>query len=1242
MRIVKVAFALATLPLTGMTASYVEPSNADRPNVVFLFSDDHAAHAISAYHQSLKYGVKLPPTPNLDRLAHDGMLFVNSFVTNSICGPARATVLTGQYGHLNGVMTNNEAIHPTTVTFPGLMQTAGYQTALFGKWHLRTNPEGFDRYEILAGQGPYYNPVLHTGNDSVRYQGYTLDVVTDRAMKWLQQDRDKSKPFMMMLAFNAPHRWWDPGPQQLSMYRDTTFEIPTTFWDAGEGRASVARDPEMKIALDLIPRDLKLDPPNNLSPAQLATWNAAYKTENDKLRAEHLEGEALARWKYQRFIADYMRVISALDAQVGRVLDELDRAGLSKNTVVVYSSDQGFFLGDHGWFDKRWMYEESLRTPLIVRWPGVANAGSRNSDLVMNLDLAETFLDIAGVKKPASMQGESIVPLLRGVTPRNWRDAIYYQYFEYPGWHAVRRQYGVRTQRYKLIHYYETGEWELFDLEKDPEELKSVYDDKSYASVRAGMESKLAALRKQYAVPEKDPARYYPWVLPPEYRRPGVEGSTRTADELTKPRSESTQPRGEAALARALAGADSLVNASIGKLTPGAVLLVAKDGKIVHQKAYGYAELNDFQMKRLASPRPMTTGTMFDLASVTKVMATTFAVMMLVDKGRIDLDAPVYRYLPDFRGPHLDSISVRHLLQHSSGLVQWQPLYYQASNKRETYTAIRRMPLGWGVGEARHYSDLGFMLLGYMVEKVSGKSLDEFVGDELYKPLSLSHTAFNPRAHGFTEFAATEQGNVYEKHMVYDSTFGYRYRGDPKAWDKWRTRVLVGQTDDGNSFYANQGVAGHAGLFSTASDIQVLLELLLNKGTYQGRQIISPQTIDRFFTVDQYGHYLGWQTMPDMPPGTFMHTGFTGTFVLGFPKHHLSMILLTNRQNMGADARGYFPDVGPLRTAVSNVLVNALEASTPVAARFEPVDFQSGRWLKGNTHTHTLESDGDSPPETVARWYKEHGYGFLVLSDHNVWVDPKRFANLMDSSFLLIPGEELTTRFGSKPIHVNGLNIPGVIAPRTDTTLLGTVQKNVDAVREVEGVPHINHPNFGWAISKDVLARIRNDKLIEIHNGHPLVHNEGGGDSPGMEEVWDYLLSQGKRIYGIAVDDAHHFLGEFAPERANPGRGWVTVRATKLDAREIMSEMEAGRFYASSGVELDCVRVSAQEMMVAPRKKGDFKFTTEFIGRDGVVLQKTGDNPATYHLSGGETYVRARVTDSGGRVAWLQPVFVTR
>lgn len=380
-------------------------------------------------------------------------------------------------------------------------------------------------------------------------------------------------------------------------------------------------------------------------------------------------------------------------------------------------------------------------------------------------------------------------------------------------------------------------------------------------------------------------------------------------------------------LASGIATADSLIGASIGRLTPGAVFLVAHNGRVVHQRAFGFSQLNDYEGHRLANPPAMRVNTVFDLASVTKVMATTMATMLLVDRGRIQLDAPVWRYLPDFRGPHLDSIAVRHLLQHSSGLVQWQPLYYHASNSIQTYGVIRDMPLGWGVGEARHYSDLGFMILGYIVERVSGQRLDDFLQRELYRPLGLRSTLFNPRAHGFREFAATEPGNVYERHMVYDSTFGYRYRGDPTAWKGWRQQVLIGEVDDGNSYYANGGVAGHAGLFSTAADLRVLLDLLLDRGEYGGRRYIRAETVDAFLTRDKYENFLGWQSPAYLPPGSFSHTGFTGTYVAGVPRDRLAIVLLTNRQNMGTDARGYFPDVGPLQQAVAKALVAAAGSS---------------------------------------------------------------------------------------------------------------------------------------------------------------------------------------------------------------------------------------------------------------------------------------------------------------------------
>lgn len=511
--------AVGTVAVAAMVA---EPAAAQaRPNIVFVLGDDHAAHAVSAYRSYLPYGARLPDTPNLDRLAKEGMLFVNAFVSNSICGPSRAAVLTGQYGHLNGVMVNGDSLHPTAITFPGLLRDAGYETAIFGKWHLQTAPTGFTHFELLHGQGPYYNPVLNSESDTVRYPGYTPDIITDRALKWLASRKGAERPFVLMLQFNAAHRYWDAGSAELELYRDTLFAEPPTLWDDGSGRATPAHNPEMKIALDLFARDLKLEEPAELSESQRAAWHSAYDRENEALRALGLEGDALTRWKYQRFIKDYMRTVAAIDSNVGRVLDALDRSGLTGNTIVVYTSDQGFFLGDHGWFDKRWMYEESLRTPLLVRWPGVVAPGSVNRDLVMNLDFAETLLDVGRVRIPETMQGASLVSLLRGQTPADWRDAIYYQYFEYPGWHMVQRQYGVRTDRYKLIHYYEVGEWELFDLVRDPEELHSVYADPQYTQVVADLKTKLTSLRQQYAVPAKDPVPHVPFNPPPGLRREG-------------------------------------------------------------------------------------------------------------------------------------------------------------------------------------------------------------------------------------------------------------------------------------------------------------------------------------------------------------------------------------------------------------------------------------------------------------------------------------------------------------------------------------------------------------------------------------------------------------------------------------------------------------------------------------------------------------------------------------------------
>ncbi len=515
------AFIRTTLALVLSAHAVALPAAAqDRPNIIFLFADDHAAHALSAYREHLPYGARLPDTPHLDRLAESGMLFVNAFVTNSICGPSRATVLTGQYGHLNGVMTNAEALHPTHITFPRLLQDGGYETALFGKWHLKTAPAGFDHYEVLTGQGPYYNPVLHSAGDSTRYTGATQEIITDRALAWLDT-REGDEPFLLTVNFNASHRFWDPGPDELPLYRDTVLAEPATFRDTGAGRASPFRLQEMEIGRDLFARDLKLEAPFGLTPEQQAAWDTFYGPEN--AAAAGLTGDALLRWKYQRFIQDYMRAVAALDRSVGRILDVVDASELRENTVIVYASDQGFFLGDHGWFDKRWMYEESLRTPLLVQWPGVVEPGSVNHDLVMNLDFAETLLDIGGIDAPAQMQGRSLVPLLRGTTPADWRDAIYYQYFAYPDWHMVHRQYGIRTHRYKLIHYYELGEWELFDLARDPNELNSVYDHPQYTEILRTLERRLAGLRQEYDVPAQDPVPHVPFAAPEGLRRPAAE-----------------------------------------------------------------------------------------------------------------------------------------------------------------------------------------------------------------------------------------------------------------------------------------------------------------------------------------------------------------------------------------------------------------------------------------------------------------------------------------------------------------------------------------------------------------------------------------------------------------------------------------------------------------------------------------------------------------------------------------------
>jgi arylsulfatase A-like enzyme len=474
-----------------------------QPNIVFIFSDDHAQAAISAYGESRK----LIETPHIDRLAREGMRFDRCMVPNSICGPSRATILTGTYNHINGFYNNvNCRFDGSQITFPKILKAAGYQTAIVGKWHLESDPTGFDFWQILPGQGAYYNPPMIRNGQKIQLTGYVTDLITDAAVDWLK-NRDKSRPFVLMCQHKAPHREWEPALRHLDHDKGRKYPEPETLFDDYSGRGIAVRDQDMTIAKTMHKRDLKLLPPRTLNPEQLQVWNAYYEPRNEEFLKANLADKDLVRWKYQRYMHDYLGCVRGVDENVGRLLKYLDDEGLAENTIVVYSSDQGFFLGEHGWFDKRWIFEQSLTTPLLVRWPGVTKPGSVNKDIVSNLDFAETFLDAAGQKIPARMQGHSLVPLLQGATPADWRKSFYYNYYEYPFSHRVRPHYGVVTDRYKLVHFYGQADdyWELYDLQKDPHELRSFFADPAYAATRKELEQELARLRATLKVPEKEP-----------------------------------------------------------------------------------------------------------------------------------------------------------------------------------------------------------------------------------------------------------------------------------------------------------------------------------------------------------------------------------------------------------------------------------------------------------------------------------------------------------------------------------------------------------------------------------------------------------------------------------------------------------------------------------------------------------------------------------------------------------------
>jgi arylsulfatase A-like enzyme len=482
-----------------------------KPNIVFLFSDDHAIQAIGAYPSRLQEFIRSNNiTPNIDRLAREGGLFVNSFCCNSICGPSRAAILTGKHSHINGFMTNSadKPFDGSQWTFPKALQSAGYQTAIVGKWHLISEPTGFDYWQVLPGQGNYYNPDFQTAAGEKRHEGYVSDRIADFSIDWLNRI-DQSRPFLLMSQHKAPHRPWMPPLKYLEFLNDQTIPEPETLFDDYANRASPAAGQEMSIDKDMNDTDVKLRQGKGeatgewkrMTPLQLQRWDEVYGPRNETFEKAGLKGKDLVRWKYQQYMKDYLRCVKAMDDNVGRVIQWLDDNGLMDNTIIIYSSDQGFWLGEHGWFDKRWMYEESLKMPFVIRWPGVVRPGTALNPMIQNIDYAPTLLEMAGLDAPPEIQGRSFVPILKGKTPDDWRTSIYYHYYEYPQWHRVAPHYGIRTERYKLIHYCLTDEWELFDLQKDPQEMRSLYNDPQYADLIKELKIRLQQMEKQYNVP---------------------------------------------------------------------------------------------------------------------------------------------------------------------------------------------------------------------------------------------------------------------------------------------------------------------------------------------------------------------------------------------------------------------------------------------------------------------------------------------------------------------------------------------------------------------------------------------------------------------------------------------------------------------------------------------------------------------------------------------------------------------
>jgi len=501
--------------LTGAIAmGAVVPAQAQKKpmNIVFIMSDDHSYQTISAYDK------RFISTPNIDWLADNGVKFQESFVVNSLSGPSRACMLTGKHSHANGFTDNSKTFDGGQQTFPKLLQKQGYQTAMIGKWHLTSLPTGFNYWDILIGQGDYYNPDFLSNGKKIRRPGYVTNIIADMAIDWMENKRDKNKPFCLLMHNKAPHRVWNPDTCDLRLYDDVTYPLPKTFYDDYAGRLA-AQKQEMSIIkdMDLVYDNKMADKENEIhtttgleqwgrgnykrmTPSQRAQWDSYYDPIIKKFKEDKLSGKALAEWKYQRYMHDYMRVIHSVDRNVGRVIEYLRQHGLLDNTMIVYTSDQGFYMGEHGWFDKRFMYEESFRTPLLVYYPGGKHGVVK--EMVQNIDYAPTFLDVAGAKVPSDIQGRSFLPLLEGKKPANWRQSLYYHYYEYPAEHSVCRHYGIRTKRYSLMHFYnDINAWELYDLKNDPDQMHNIYGKPGTEKLTKNLKKQLLQLQVQYDDP---------------------------------------------------------------------------------------------------------------------------------------------------------------------------------------------------------------------------------------------------------------------------------------------------------------------------------------------------------------------------------------------------------------------------------------------------------------------------------------------------------------------------------------------------------------------------------------------------------------------------------------------------------------------------------------------------------------------------------------------------------------------